>query len=135
MARGITCACAFLVYILTDPYRIVLNVSTRFYFSVYATGASCVFASSAVPSNAMHPSRSSSTQTIPGLYTTDYSLCLNGINSCCVSPPPTTMLCVFYGEPCLCNLVRMYGASLCSSVYTTTCRFAERAVLRFATGH
>ena len=61
--------------------------------------------------------------------TTDHSSCLNGVNSCCVSPPPTTTLCVFYGEPCLYNLVR------CSSVYTSTCRFAERAVLRFVTGH
>ena len=36
------------------------------------------------------------------------------------------------GEPHLSTT--WYGASLCSSVYTTTCRFSERAVLRFVTG-
>ena len=128
------------VYIyLTD--RIVLNVSTRFYFSVYTTislepRASCCLChgqlSSTMPSNAMHPSRSPSTPTMPGLKT-DHSLCLNGVNPCCVSPPPTTTLCVFYGEPYVCTT--WYGASLCSSVYTSTCGFAEHAVLRFVMGH
>ena len=88
-----------------DTYRIVLNVSTRFYFSVYATISLEPRASltrAPVPSNAM-PVIVNSDNTRS---TTDHSLCFNGINSCCVSPPPTTTLCVFYGEPCLYNLVR-----------------------------
>ena len=66
---GLYCVCIW-IYLTdrVDTYCIVLNVSTRFYFSVYNfTGALCVFDSSAVPSNVMHPSRSSSTPTIPGL--------------------------------------------------------------------
>ena len=95
-------------------YRIILNVSTHFYFSVYATislehRASCCLCcsqlSSTMPSNAIHPSPSPSTLDNTR-FTTDHSLCLNGINSCCVLPPPTTTLCVFYGEPCLYNLIR-----------------------------
>ena len=61
--------------------------------------------------------------------TTHRSLCLNGINSCCVSSPhATTTLCfstVNYVYTTFC------GTFLYSSVYTSTCRFAERAVLRF----
>ena len=86
-------------------------VSTRFYFSVYATNrlvrlavfvavkfrAPCLL----TPCTHLGPVNSDNTRS-----TTDHSLCLNGINSCCVSPPPTTTLCVFDGKPCLCNLVR-----------------------------
>ena len=61
--------------------------------------------------------------------TTHRSLCLNGINSCCVSSPhATTTLCfstVNHVYTTFC------GTFLYSSVNTSTCRFAERAVLRF----
>ena len=61
--------------------------------------------------------------------TTHRSLCLNGINSCCISSPHATT------KLCFSTVNHVYttfcGTFLYSSVYTSTCRFAERAVLRF----
>ena len=113
-------------------YRIVLNVSTRFYFSVYATislapRASCCLCRGQLPS--IMPSISVTVNSDNTSSTTHRSLCLNGINSCCVSSPhATTTLCfstVNHVYTTFC------GTFLYSSVYTSTCRFAERAVLRF----
>ena len=64
--------------------------------------------------------------------------CVYGINSCCVSSPHAsiTTLCIFYGETSTYNVyTSWHGAYLYSSVYTSTCKFTERAMLRFFTDH
>ena len=113
------------------PY-IVLYDSMRFYFSVYATisleGVSrlchCLCngqLSSAVPSNNTYLSHNTSS-------TTHYFLCLNGVNSCGISSAHANNTMQLFSR--VNHVYTTYGAFLCSSVYTSTCRFAERASLQ-----
>ena len=149
----------YCVIYITDrvhTYRIVLNVSTRFYFSVYATISLEPRASCCLCHGQFHWS----------LVRLAVFVTVNSRAPCLVTP--CTHLghhqlrqCQVYNRSFLVLersqlLLRFastnnyavfstvnhnyyvcttwHGASLCSSVYTSTCRFAERAVLRFVTG-
>ena len=113
-----------------DTYRIVLNVSTRLYFSVYATislepraSLLCLTRSPCLLTPCTHLGHRQLRQY--QVYNRPFLVLER-------NRLPTTTL---YVSTVNHVYATWYGASLCSSVYTSTCRFAERAVLRFATGH
>ena len=110
-------------------YRIVVNVSTRFYFSVYATIslASCCLCRgqlpSILPSNAIYLGYRELQQyqlyNPPFLVLERNQLLLRFVSTCDNHATVNHVYTTFC------------GTFLYSSVYTSTCRFAERAVLHF----